>query len=70
MYFATLWHTVAKDFEMHFMSAVFIADIGMSFDSGIFISNIVPGGVAAKEGLSVGDRIINVSNYLLSTSLD
>ncbi|XP_066304594.1 disks large homolog 5-like isoform X2 [Branchiostoma lanceolatum] len=36
-------------------------DIGMSFDSGIFISNIVPGGVAAKEGLSVGDRIININ---------
>ena len=41
---------------------ILISDVGIHIEPGHYISRIVAGSAAAKEGnLAVGDRILNVS---------
>lgn len=43
---------------------LFFPDSGIGLENGVFVSAIVPGSPAAREGsLSVGDRLITVSLF-------
>jgi C-terminal processing protease CtpA/Prc len=38
-------------------------DHGLTLELGVYVTKILPGSVAAKEGvIAVGDRIVNVSD--------
>ena len=43
---------------------------GLTVESGVYISRITPGSVAAREGsIAVGDRLLSVSIFHLSARL-
>lgn len=61
----TAWFPTECFITFKIQSYIFVViflELGISIESGLYISRILPGSVAAKEGnLAVGDRILNVS---------